>query len=228
LDLRATSPSHPIPQVDGAARACLCALWLAWGAQLAPAARQEAVQAIISRDRTNTVVIGQCKGQAIVAGSDARLRKPLQDDVLYTTQAMSQDLLRVQNAWDECQSHRERDAIYSYLTAVFDLVAWWAADNCALARAQKALRLQNIWPSDPAESGHRDYSRLSCAAGEMPLGHAHALTYPKTFARGRSRQTALNSMCASAGLGPRSFCYTAMARPLGLDGCGLCSRLPTS
>jgi hypothetical protein len=126
-------------------------LWLAWGAQQAPAARQEAVQAIISRDRTNTVVIGQCKGQAIVAGSDARLRKPLQDDVPYTTQAMSQDLLRVQNAWDECQSHRERDAIYSYLTAVFDLVAWWAADNCALARAQKALRLQNIWPSDHDE-----------------------------------------------------------------------------
>ena len=92
MDLRATSPSHP----NGAARACLCALWLAWGAQQAPAARQEAVQAIISRDRTNTVVIGQCKGQAIVAGSDARLRKPLQDDVPYTTQAMSQDLLRVQ------------------------------------------------------------------------------------------------------------------------------------
>jgi hypothetical protein len=79
------------------------------------------------------------------------LRKPLQDDVPYTTQALRQDLLRVRNAWDECQAHRERDAIYSYLTAVFDLVAWWAAENCALARARKALRLQNIWPSDHDE-----------------------------------------------------------------------------
>ena len=76
--------------------------------------------------------------------TSSRLRKPLQDDVPYTTQALRQDLLRVQNAWDECHSHRERDAIYSYLTAVFDLVAWWAAENCALARARKALRLQRL------------------------------------------------------------------------------------
>jgi hypothetical protein len=57
--------------------------------------------------------------------TSSRLRKPLQDDVPYTTQALQQDLLRVQNAWDECQGKRERDAIYSYLTAVFDLAAWW-------------------------------------------------------------------------------------------------------
>jgi hypothetical protein len=76
--------------------------------------------------------------------TSSRLRKPLQDVVPYTTQAVRQDLLRVRNAWDECQAHRERDAIYSYLTAVFDLVAWWAAENCALARARKALRLQRL------------------------------------------------------------------------------------
>jgi hypothetical protein len=50
----------------------------------------------------------------------------------------------VRNAWDECQAHWERDAIYSYLTAVFDLVAWWAAESCALARARKALQLQHL------------------------------------------------------------------------------------
>ena len=83
--------------------------------------------------------------------TSSRLRKPLQDGVPYTTQALRQDLLRVRNAWDECQAHRERDAIYSYLTAVFDLVAWWAAEKCALERARKALRLQNIWPSDHDE-----------------------------------------------------------------------------
>ena len=83
--------------------------------------------------------------------TSSRLKEPIQDDVPYTAQALRQDLLRVRNAWDECQAHRERDAIYSYLTAVFDLVAWWAAENCAVARARKALRLQNIWPSDHDE-----------------------------------------------------------------------------
>src|SRR6266480_3519185 len=83
--------------------------------------------------------------------TSSRLREPIRDDVPYTAQALRQDLTRGRSAWDECQAHRERDAIYSYLTAVFDLVAWWAAENCAVARARKALRLQNIWPSDHDE-----------------------------------------------------------------------------
>jgi hypothetical protein len=83
--------------------------------------------------------------------TSSRLRKPLQDDVPYTTQALQQDLLRVQNAWDECQSHRERDAIYTYLTAVFELVAWWTAENCAIERTRKALRLRHIIPFDHEE-----------------------------------------------------------------------------
>ena len=35
--------------------------------------------------------------------------------------------------------------------AVFDLVAWWAAENRALERAHKALRLQSICPFDREE-----------------------------------------------------------------------------
>jgi hypothetical protein len=77
-----------------------------------------------------------------------RLKTLERDDVPYTTQALREDIRRVRNAWDECQSHRERDAIYSYLTAVFNLVAWWAAENCALERARKALRLRCLEPSD--------------------------------------------------------------------------------
>jgi hypothetical protein len=34
---------------------------------------------------------------------------------------------------------------------VFDLVAWWAAENRALDRAYKALRLQSICPFDGEE-----------------------------------------------------------------------------
>ena len=83
--------------------------------------------------------------------TSSRLRKPLQDDVPYTTHALRPDLLRVRNAWDECQAKRDRDAIYLYLTAVFDLVAWWAEENRALERAQNALRLQSVRPFDHDE-----------------------------------------------------------------------------
>jgi hypothetical protein len=76
--------------------------------------------------------------------TSSRLKEPVQDDVPYTTQALRQDLLRVRNAWDECQAHRERDAIYSYLTAVFDLVAWWAAEDRAISRARWALQLRRL------------------------------------------------------------------------------------
>jgi hypothetical protein len=57
----------------------------------------------------------------------------------------------VRNAWHDCQVRRDRDAIYGYLTAVFDLVAWWAAEGRALERAHKALRLQSICPFDSEE-----------------------------------------------------------------------------
>jgi hypothetical protein len=70
------------------------------------------------------------------------LRKPLQDDVPYTSQALREDLRRVRNAWDDCQAKRDRDAIYGYLTAVFDLVIWWAAEGRAVSRGRWALKLQ--------------------------------------------------------------------------------------
>jgi hypothetical protein len=57
----------------------------------------------------------------------------------------------VRNAWDDCQANRDRDAIYSYLTAVFNLVAWWEAENRAIERGRKALRLNNIVPTDHDE-----------------------------------------------------------------------------
>jgi hypothetical protein len=81
----------------------------------------------------------------------SRLKKSVEDEVPYTAQALKQDLLRVRNTWDDCQANRSRDAIYNYLTAVFNLVAWWTAENRDLERARRALRLQNISPSDHDE-----------------------------------------------------------------------------
>src|SRR2546430_521480 len=83
--------------------------------------------------------------------TSSRLKQPVRDGIPYTDQRLKQDLLRVQNAWDESQARRERDAIYSYLSAVSELVAWWTAEKRALGRAQRALRLRHIIPFDQEE-----------------------------------------------------------------------------
>jgi hypothetical protein len=76
--------------------------------------------------------------------TSSRLREPVQDEVPYTAQAMRQDLARVRLAWEDCQASRDRNAIYSYLTAVLDLVIWWQAEDRAVSRARWALQLQHL------------------------------------------------------------------------------------
>jgi hypothetical protein len=76
--------------------------------------------------------------------ASSRLRGAVQDDVPYATQALRQDLLRVRIAWEDCQARRDRNAIYGYLSAMFDLVMWWAADGRAARRARLALRLHGL------------------------------------------------------------------------------------
>jgi hypothetical protein len=61
---------------------------------------------------------------------------------------MRQDLERVRCAWVDCQATRDRNAIYGYLTAVYGLVAVWAAEGRAIDRARRALRLQWLKVSD--------------------------------------------------------------------------------
>jgi hypothetical protein len=39
------------------------------------------------------------------------------------------DLERVSNAWVDCQAKRDRNEIYGYLSAVYGLVAVWAAEG---------------------------------------------------------------------------------------------------
>jgi hypothetical protein len=83
--------------------------------------------------------------------TSGRLKQPVRDDVPYADQALKQDLGRLRRAWDECQASCDRNSIYRYLTAVFDLVAWWSAENRATDRARRALRLRNIDLSDNVE-----------------------------------------------------------------------------
>ena len=69
------------------------------------------------------------------------MERPAKEPIPYSREALRQDLTRVRIAWDECQSSRDRNAIYGYLSAVFDLVTWWAAEDRAVSRARWALRL---------------------------------------------------------------------------------------
>ncbi len=61
------------------------------------------------------------------------------DTVPFSTEAMQAALLRLQNEWETVQASRDRDAIYGYLAAVFELVEWWDQEGKAVERAHRAL-----------------------------------------------------------------------------------------
>jgi hypothetical protein len=73
-----------------------------------------------------------------------RSKRLPEDQIPYSSEALRQDLTRVRNAWDKCQASRDRNAIYGYLSAVFDLVMWWAAEDRAISRARWALQLHGL------------------------------------------------------------------------------------
>jgi hypothetical protein len=72
------------------------------------------------------------------------MRPPPNDPIPYSREALRQDLTRVRIAWEECQASRARNAIYGYLSAVFDLVMWWAVEDRAISRARWTLQLQHL------------------------------------------------------------------------------------
>ena len=60
----------------------------------------------------------------------------------FSTEALQANLLRLQNEWETVQTSRNRDAIYQYLTAVFEIVMVWATEGKAVNRAHRALHLR--------------------------------------------------------------------------------------
>jgi hypothetical protein len=95
----------------------------------------------------------------------------------YSSAALRQDLERVRGIWDDCQASRDRNAIYGYLTGVYDLVAWWTAEGREIDRARRALRPRRLGVSeredpfaaiirctaDPAKADKRTRSKWSRA-----------------------------------------------------------------
>ena len=70
------------------------------------------------------------------------------ETIPYSSAALRQDLDRLRGIWEDVQSSRDRNAIYGYLTAVYGLVSWWAAEGRETDRARRALRLQYLDASD--------------------------------------------------------------------------------
>jgi hypothetical protein len=73
-----------------------------------------------------------------------RRKKAAEKQIPYSKDALREDLTRVRTAWQDCQASRDRNAIYGYLSAVFDLVIWWRAEDRAISRARWALQLQHL------------------------------------------------------------------------------------
>ena len=69
----------------------------------------------------------------------------------YPNDALRCDLRRVHDAWLESRRHHDRFAIYKFLTAVFDLVMVWDAENRAVERAKRALWLKRRAAGDNIE-----------------------------------------------------------------------------
>ena len=60
----------------------------------------------------------------------------------FSTDALKAHLQRLQGEWELCQSTRDRDGIYAYLTAVYELVAVWVHEGMAVDYARWALWLR--------------------------------------------------------------------------------------
>ena len=58
-----------------------------------------------------------------VLGMTRRCKAP------YSSEAFRQDLERIRDAWDRFQDTRDRDAVYRYLSAVFERVLYWKSEG---------------------------------------------------------------------------------------------------
>ena len=57
----------------------------------------------------------------------------------FSTEALKASLLQLQDEWEAVQASRDRNAIYHYLAAVFEMVAWWAKEGKAVKRAPSGV-----------------------------------------------------------------------------------------
>jgi hypothetical protein len=78
-------------------------------------------------------------------------RDQSQPNLPYSSDALRGDLIRVRDVWRESRRQHDRFSIFSYLTAVFNLVMVWDAENRAVDRAKRALWLKRQESGDNIE-----------------------------------------------------------------------------
>ena len=86
-----------------------------------------------------------------VQSVNANPRVNSQLQVSYSNDALSNDLIRVHEAWRESRRRHDRFSVYQYLTAVFDLVTVWQKENRAVEGAKRALWLKRRGGGDNIE-----------------------------------------------------------------------------
>ncbi len=105
--------------------------------------------------------------------NNGQVREPT--TIPFSTEALQANLLRLQNEWETVQASRDRNAIYQYLAAVFEIVMVWAKEGKAVKRAHRALHLRGCssvgepepfasiirCTSDPEKADHRTRSKWS-------------------------------------------------------------------
>jgi hypothetical protein len=72
----------------------------------------------------------------------------LSDRIAFSDQALKANLERLEDAWEEYRNSRDRDGVYQYLSAVFELVSWWQQYNIAEIYARRAICLRAGRPVD--------------------------------------------------------------------------------
>jgi len=72
----------------------------------------------------------------------------LSNRIAFSDPALKVNLERLEAAWEDYQSCRDRDGIYRYLTPVFELVTWWAHGDIAELYARRAMRRKAGRPVD--------------------------------------------------------------------------------
>src|ERR1022692_2637167 len=66
--------------------------------------------------------------------------------IAFSPDALKANLSRLEHEWETYQTTRDRDGIYGYLAAVFELVSWWKQDRKAAEYARRAVSGQRRQP----------------------------------------------------------------------------------
>jgi hypothetical protein len=60
----------------------------------------------------------------------------------FSGKALERTLVRLESEWEGYRSTRDRNAIYRYLTAVFEVVTWWEYAGKAIEYSRRALAMR--------------------------------------------------------------------------------------